>query len=127
MEDKTITSLISLVVVLFVLLAAGYAVSKIDVAQKKKRGYEGNGGSGFWGSLWNNAANIVDAGGRHTAAAVTSTGNAISSIIATSKTGKAAFSQYGYSDEKQNYGPYVLGGALIVTAGVVAAIVLTKK
>lgn len=92
-------------------------------------GYQGQtqSNSGFWNSLWNNAANIVDAGGRHTASFVTSLGNTVSSIIATKKSGKFYPSDFGYSDKQLNYGPYILGGSLLVVTGVVAAIVLIKK
>ena len=123
MKDDTIKILLILAAVALSL----YAISKITANSEKKRGYEGNGGGSFWTSLWNNAANIVDAGGRHTAGTVTATGNAISSIIATSKYGKASYAQYGYADEKQNYGPYVLGGAILLAAGVTAAVLISKN
>lgn len=129
MKDDTI----KLIVVAFVLIIAGVAVYKIS-GNKPQKGYQGQSGGnasgvgGWWSGLWDNAGNIVDAGGRHTSAAVTSLGNAISSVIATSKSdGKAVFSEYGYSDPKPDYGPYILGGCLVIAAGVVAAIVLTKK
>ena len=129
MKDDTI----KLIVFVLVLLIAGIAVYKIS-GNKPHKGYQGQsnpsakGVGGWWQGLWDNAANIVDAGGRHTAAATTSLGNAISSVIATSKSdGKAFYSEYGYSDPKPDYGPYVLGGSLIVAAGVVAAIVLAKN
>ena len=121
-----------LLVSVVIIAIAGFLLYRISfIKLNTKKGYEGQskqgGVGGWWQGLWDNAANILDAGGRHTAGTVTATGNAISSIIATSKTGKYAESKYGYADPKVDYGPYVLGGSLLVTAGVVAAIVLTKK
>ena len=94
--------------------------------ESREKEYQSNGGNGFWESLFNNAANIVDAGGRHTAAATTSLGNAISSVIATSK-GDTTLSRYGYAEQKIDYGPYILGAGIVAAAGVVAAVTLTKK
>lgn len=122
-----------LLVAVVIIAIAGFLFYRIANAKMTtEKGYKGQsnpnakGVGGWWQGLWDNAANIVDAGGRHTSSAVTATGNAISSIIATSKTGKYAESGYGYSDPKTDYGPYILGGALLVTAGVVAAITLSK-
>lgn len=121
-KGSTIVLLAVLAVVAVLLLIA----AKNEAAQK---GYQEqtDSNAGFWNSLWNNAANIVDAGGRHTSSFVTSLTNGVSSIIATKKSGKFYPAGYGYSDPKVNYGPYVLGGAMVLTAGVVAAFVLTKK
>mgnify|MGYP003287189040 FL=1 len=124
MESKGSTilllSVLSVVAVLLLVAAKNGKVQK---------GYSGqtDSGSGFWNSLWNNAANIVDSGGRHTSSFVTSLTNGVSSIIATKNSGKFYPSQYGYSDQRQDYGPYVLAGAMVLTAGVIAALVLIKK
>jgi hypothetical protein len=129
MKDNGIKILV-VIAVLIIAAVAVYYISARASASNSQKGYQSGGGKSFWDSLWNNAANIVDAGGRHTSATVTATGNAISSIIATSQTGdgRGVLAQYGYSnDDKQNYGPYVLGGALILTAGVVGAIILSKN
>lgn len=123
-DNKTLWILLALVMV-----AAAIAIvygTRSNRQQQQQTGTTGTGG--WWSGLWSNASNIVDSGGRHTAAAVTSLGNAISSVIATSKSdGNAVFSEYGYSDRPVNYGPYVLGGAFVIAAGVLAAIVLTRK
>lgn len=124
-DNKTLWILLALVLVVAV-IAVVYGTRSNRQQQPAQTGTANAGG--WWSGLWSNATNIVDAGGRHTAAAVTSLGNAISSVIATSKSdGEAVFSEYGYSDRPVNYGPYVLGGAFVIAAGVVAAIVLTKK
>lgn len=121
-DNKTLWILLALVLVAAV-IAIVYGTRQRQQPQTKTTGT-----GGWWSNLWSNAANIVDAGGRHTAAATTSLGNAISSVIATSKSdGKAVFSEYGYSDRPVNYGPYVLGAGFVIAAGVLAAIVLTKK
>lgn len=123
-DNKTLWILLA-----FVLVVAVIAVVYGTRQRQQQPAQTGTANAGgWWSGLWSNAANIVDAGGRHTAAAVTSLGNAISSVIATSKSdGNAVFSEYGYSDRPVNYGPYVLGGAFVVAAGVLAAIVLTRK
>ncbi len=120
-KGNTLIALVLLSVVAVALLLAS--------RRERQKGYQGqtDSNSGFWNSLWNNGANIVDAGGRHTSSFVTALTNGVSSIIATKKSGKYYPSEYGYSDPKVDYGHYVLGGALVLTAGVVAAIVLTKK
>jgi len=120
-KGSTIVLLAVLAVVAVLLLVA----AKNEAAQK---GYHGqtDSNAGFWNSLWNNAANIVDAGGRHTSAFVTSLGNTVSSIIATKQSGKFQPSQYGYSDKKLNYGPYILGSALLIAAVVVLALLIKK-
>lgn len=120
----------TLVIIALLIAAVVLSVVVYRAGQSSSgKGYEGNGGKGFWESLWNNAANIVDAGGRHTASTVTSTTNGIASIIATAqaKNGRAVFSRYGYSDEKPDYGPYIIGGAVVLAAGVVAAVSLSKR
>lgn len=123
-DNKTLWILLALVMVAAV-IAIVYGTRKNRQQQQQTRT---TGTGGWWSDLWSNAANIVDAGGRHTAAATTSLGNAISSVIATSKSdGNAYYSQYGYSNPKVNYGPYVLGAGFVIAAGVLAAIVLTKK
>lgn len=123
-DNKTLWILLALVLVVAV-IAVVYGARQRQ--QQPAQTGTANAG-GWWSGLWSNAANIVDAGGRHTAAATTSLGNAISSVIATSKSdGKAVFSEYGYSDRPVNYGPYVLGAGFVIAAGVVAAIILTKK
>lgn len=129
MKDDYMKLLVAVVIIAVGGLAVWYlASSKMTPTEKGYKGQSKKGGvGGWWQGLWDNAANIVDAGGRHTSSTVTATGNAISSIIATSKTGKYAESSYGYSDPRIDYGPYVLGGSLIVTAGVVATLVLIKK
>lgn len=82
---------------------------------------------GFWDSLFSNAADIIDSGGRHTASATTSLGNAIVSIIATSKSdGRPYFSEYGYSNKPQDNGPYIIAGSVILTAGIIAVLLLKK-
>lgn len=121
---------LTIIIVLCVLLLAGLAIYRIT--QKQPKGYRGqsseNGkGLGWWEGLWNNAANIVDAGGRHTSSFVTSLGNTVSQIVATSKSGKYVYQKYGYSDPETDYGSYLLGGAIVIAAGVVAAIVLSRK
>lgn len=123
-----------LLVAVVVVAIAGFLFYRIANAKMNTdKGYKGQsnpnskGVSGWWQGLWDNAANIVDAGGRHTSSFVTSLGNTVSQIIASSKSGKYYYQEYGYSDPKTDYGPYVLGGALLLTAGVVAVIVLTKK
>lgn len=122
-DNKTLWILLALVMVAAV-IAIVYGTRKNRQQQQTKT----TGTGGWWSDLWSNAANIVDAGGRHTAAATTSLGNAISSVIATSKSdGKPYYSQYGYSNPDVNYGPYVLGAGFVIAAGVIAAIVLTKK
>lgn len=120
-KGSTIVLLAVLAVVAVLLLIA----AKNESAQK---GYQGqtDSNAGFWNSLWNNAANIVDAGGRHTSSFVTSLGNTVSSIIATKQSGKFQPSQYGYSDQKLNYGPYILGSALLIAAVVVLALLIKK-
>lgn len=127
-DNKTLWILLALVLVVAV-IAVVYGTRYNHQQRQQQPAQTGTANSGgWWSGLWSNAANIIDAGGRHTAAATTSLGNAISSVIATSKSdGKAVFSEYGYSDRPVNYGPYVLGGAFVIAAGVVAAIVLTKK
>ena len=119
-----------LLVAVVLIAIAGIAVYSIYTRRtdaSKTKGYEVGQHSGGWlSALFDNAANIVDAGGRHTSSTVTATGNAISSIIATSKSGKYAESSYGYSDPKVDYGPYLLAGAMLITAGVVAALTLKK-
>lgn len=123
-DNKTLWILLALVMVAAV-IAVVYGTRQRQ--QQPAQTGTANAG-GWWSGLWSNAANIVDAGGRHTAAATTSLGNAISSVIATSKSdGKAYYSQYGYSNPNVNYGPYVLGAGFVIAAGVLAAIVLTKK
>ena len=115
------------VIILLAIILAGLSVLYFNLNRQQQQ-TETTGSGGWWSGLWSNASNIVDSGGRHTAAAVTSLGNAISSVIATSKSdGNAVFSEYGYSDRPVNYGPYVLGGAFVIAAGVLAAIVLTRK
>lgn len=122
-DNKTLWILLALVMVAAVIAIVYGTRSNRQQPQTKTTGT-----GGWWSDLWSNAANIVDAGGRHTAAATTSLGNAISSVIATSKSdGKAYYSQYGYSNPNVNYGPYVLGAGFVIAAGVLAAIVLTKK
>lgn len=124
-DNNTLWILFALVLVVAV-IAVVYGKRNNTQQQPAQTGTANAGG--WWSGLWSNAANILDSGGRHTAAATTSLGNAISSVIATSKSdGKAVFSQYGYSDRPVNYGPYVLGGAFVIAAGVVAAIVLAKN
>lgn len=123
-DKKTLWILLALV-----MIAAAIAIvygTRSNRQQQQQPKTTGTGG--WWSDLWDNAANIVDAGGRHTAAATTSLGNAISSVIATSKSdGRPYYSQYGYSNPNVNYGPYVLGAGFVIAAGVLAAIVLTKK
>ena len=122
-DNKTLWILLALV-----MIAAAIAIMYGTRSNRQQQQTKTTGTGGWWSGLWSNASNIVDSGGRHTAAAVTSLGNAISSVIATSKSdGKAVFSEYGYSDRPVNYGPYVLGGAFVIAAGVLAAIVLTRK
>lgn len=122
-DNKTMWILLALVMV-----AAVIAIVYVTRSNRQQPQTKTTGTGGWWSDLWSNAANIVDAGGRHTAAATTSLGNAISSVIATSKSdGKAVFSEYGYSDRPVNYGPYVLGAGFVIAAGVLTAIVLTKK
>lgn len=124
-DNKTMWILLALVMVAAV-IAIVYGTRRNRQQQQQQTGTTGTGG--WWSDLWSNAANIVDAGGRNTSAATTSLGNAISSVIATSKSdGKAYYSQYGYSNPNINYGPYVLGAGFVIAAGVLAAIVLTKK
>lgn len=120
-KGSTIVLLVVLAIVAVLLLVA----AKNEAAQK---GYQGqtDSNAGFWNSLWNNAANIVDAGGRHTSSFVTSLGNTVSSIIATKQSGKFQPSQYGYSDKKLNYGPYIIGSALLIAAVVVLALLIKK-
>lgn len=115
-----IALLVSAVILAVVMYRNGQASSA--------KGYQGQGGKGFWDTLWNNAANIVDAGGRHTASTVTATTNGIASIIATAqaKNGKAILSSYGYTDEKPDYGPYIVAGGIVVAAGIAATIALKK-
>lgn len=123
-DNKTMWILLALVMVAAV-IAVVYGTRQRQ--QQPAQTGTANAG-GWWSGLWSNAANIVDAGGRHTAAATTSLGNAISSVIATSKSdGKAYYSQYGYSNPNVNYGPYVLGAGFVIAAGVLAAIVFTNK
>lgn len=116
-------------VILSVLVAAIIAAVLIwrSGQQAAGQGYKGQGGNGLWDSLFNNGANIIDSSGRMMAAVPTSIGNAISSIVATAKTGRGDYAQYGYSEQKVNYGPYILVGAVVVTAGFVAAVSLSKK
>lgn len=120
---------ITLIVLAIVLIVVGVLVYRLSTKNSSQtKGYQTGQHSGGWlSALFDNAANIVDAGGRHTAGTVTATGNAIASIIATSKTGKYAEASYGYADPKTDYGPYIIGGVLVVTAGVVSALLLTKK
>ena len=126
-DNKALWIILAVVAVIAVVVVAVSSGKKTTNSNTEKNTSSGGVG-GWWSGLWGNAANIVDSGGRHTADATTSLGNAISSIIATSKSdGKAVFAEYGYSDPKINYGPYVLGGAAVIAAGVVAAIFLTKK
>lgn len=126
-DNKTLWILLAVVLAVAVVAVVSVSGKKTTNSNTEKTNAQGTAG-GWWSGLWGNASNIIDSGGRHTAAATTSLGNAISSIIATSKSdGKAVFAEYGYSDPKINYGPYFVGGALIITAGVIAAIVLTRK
>ena len=117
-----------LLVAVVIIAIAGFLFYRIANAKlTAQKGYSGQSkgtgkGLGWWEGLWDNAANIVDAGGRHTSSFVTSLGNTVSQIIATNKSGKYIYQKYGYSDPKIDYGPYVLGGALILTAGVVVVI-----
>lgn len=126
MKDDTLKLLLVVSIILLAVIALA------GITRRQQKGYQGqsraeSGVGGWWSGLWDNAANIVDAGGRHTSSFVTSLGNMITSIISTKKTGKAVFSEYGYSDPKIDYGPYLLAGAMVVTAGVVFAVALSKK
>lgn len=126
MKDNTTALIIGSALVVAAVIAAVALTSK-----KQQKGYQGQSSGkegGFWSGLWNNAANIVDAGGRHTSSFVTSLGNTIVSIKATEKgSGKGVFSEYGYSDPEYDKGPYILGGALILATAIVAAIIITKN
>ena len=122
-----------LLVAVAVAAIAGFLLYRVStLSNNTGKGYEGQSsgtgkGLGWWEGLWDNAANIVDAGGRHTSSFVTSLGNTVSQIIATNKSGEYVYQQYGYSDPKTDYGPYVVAGALVLTAGVVTAVVLSKN
>lgn len=123
--DERKKNIVLVVVCAVILLALFFAMSRKN---EKKRGYDiGNHQGGFLAALFDNGANIVDAGGRHTSSFVTALTNGVSSIIATKKSGKFYPAEYGYSDERPDYGPYVLAGAMVLTAGVIAALVLIKK
>lgn len=124
-EDRT-TLLVVGAVFLFVIIALW------RVSAQKPNGYQGQssgnqtGVGGWWSGLWDNAANIVDAGGRHTSSFVTSLGNTVSQIIATNKSGRYIYQNYGYSDKKTDYGPYIFGGTVIVAAVVAIALIIKK-
>lgn len=129
MKDENMKLLVAVVVIAI----AGFLFYRIaNERLTAKKGYEGQSKSenkgigGWWSGLWDNAANIVDAGGRHTSSFVTSLGNTVSQIVATSKSGKYIYQEYGYSDPKTDYGPYILGGTLIIAAGVAAVLILKK-
>lgn len=117
--------------ILIIVLAISAVVAVVLLTRKTPKGYAGQstgnqeGVGGWWSGLWDNAANILDAGGRHTSSFVTSIGNTVSQIMATKNSGKYVEQSYGYSDEK-NYGPYVLAGALIIAASVAGVLILKK-
>lgn len=117
------------IIIISLLVAAIVAAMLIWRAGQRSSGdgYKGQGGKGIWDTLFNNAANIVDASGRMTASTNTSLGNAISSIVATAKSGKASYAPYGYSDKTQDYSPYIIGGALVLASVLLLAVIQSNK
>lgn len=116
MKDRTI-----LITVVIVLIVAVAAVGGLWYASKAKADQAKYSAKGWLQSLFNNGADILDSAGRLTTSPITATGNAISSIIATSKSdGRGVMAQYGYSDKPQaNYGPWIVAGSVVVLAGIV--------
>lgn len=105
-------ALIAAAVVCVVALAS-YSKNRANTAK-----YSANG---WLQSLFNNGSDILDSAGRLTTSPITATGNAISSIIATSKSdGELRAAEYGYADKKPvNYGPYVIAGSVILLTGII--------
>lgn len=116
MKDKYIILIVVGVLVLF----AAY-MGSLWLTSKSKADQAKYSSQSWLGSLFNNASDIFDSIGRTTTSPITAFGNAISSIIATSKSdGQGVFAAYGYSDKKEtNYGPYIIAGAAILLAGVI--------
>ena len=120
MKDRTVILIIVAVLVVFAACAGALwltARSKADTAKYSAKNW--------LQSLFNNGSDILNSAGRLTTSPITATGNAISSIIATSKSdGQGVFAQYGYSDpQKTNYGPWIVAGSVVLLAG----LVLLKK
>jgi uncharacterized membrane protein YebE (DUF533 family) len=125
MENKNFV--IQLVILVVIIAAIGIAAYKSYEYSKEEK-TDKYKSTGWLGSLFDNAAEMLDAGGRHSTSLTTSFGNAIVSIIATAKSdGTPYFSEYGYSDKKVNYGPYVVTGLGIFAVAVIAIILINKK
>ena len=131
MENKN-TIWIAVAVVAVIAAVAGIIISRNNKVTSAPATYNTGSGGGFFQTLFQNAANGVDALGRNQTSTIASFWNGIIGIIATSKGGgKATFVPATYSDPganqvystKQNYGPYIVGGiGLIVFAIVIIAI-----
>ena len=126
------------IAIVLVVVAAGVALLVVRSKNQKysNKGYQDatDGKGGFWGSLFGNAANGSDALGRNQASTITSLGNAISAIIATSKSdGDAKFAYYDYADpynatpynQKYNYGTSISVG--VVALAIAAMAIFSKK
>lgn len=112
--------IIAVTITAFIIVRSSRKTEQENTANTSQRG--------FWDSLFSNAADIIDSGGRHTSSATTSLGNAITSIIATSRAedGTVYYSPYGYSNKPQDNGPYIIAGSVILTAGIIAVLLLKK-
>lgn len=126
MENK---NFVLKIVILVVIIAAIGIVAYKSYEYSKEEKTDKYKSTGWLGSLFDNAAEILDAGGRHSTSLTTSFGNAVVSIIATAKSdnGTPYFSEYGYSDKKVNYGPYVVTGLGIFAVAVIAIMLISKK
>lgn len=127
-----------IIAIVLIVVAAGVAmlIARSKNQKYSNKGYQDatDGKGGFWGSLFGNAANGAESLGRNQASTITSLGNAISSIIATSKSdGDAKFAYYDYADpynatpynQKYNYGPYIAVG--VVALAIAAMAIFSKK
>lgn len=128
MESKN-TIWIVLGVVAVVIVAAAIVISRNKQIKSATSTYTIGTGNGFFTSLFQNAANGVDALGRNQTSTTAAFWNGIIGIIATSKGGgKATFVPSTYADPganevystKQNYGPYIVGVAGFIALAVVA-------